>query len=234
MGVISILLMEAGAKGLTIRQMVSLISERNLWPLRQGRKGYEAVRDACCNSRDRSLFIRVAPGTYVLQSFYDQQKVYEQPTTLKEAIIQLLREYRRAMTVSELVRILEDKGMWDWSDVKRPSESVRKRCSESTDIFVKVAPGTYALVESQSQLKEESESEEEKIPYKKVSKKKTARKGSNTTNNSKNKKNNHENSATTSTETCESDQDGDKESPVVATAAAATLMEASSPPKGRG
>jgi chromosome segregation and condensation protein ScpB len=195
--VINSLLEEAGAKGLTLKEMVQLIKERGLWDLKEGRKGYEAVRDACCNSRDRSLFVRVAPGTYVLQSFYDQHKAYEQPVTLKEAIIELLEEAGAdGLTVKEMVDMLEDRGMWDWKDVKRPSESVRKRCSESAGIFIKVTPGTYAL---QSLFKGKS------VVDKELRSKKLAKKTDRRIRNSINY-------ATSDTETCDEDGKQGKES----------------------
>ena len=74
------------------------------------------------------------------------------PKTLKEAIILVLQEAGPGgLTLREIVQRIKKKKWWDWKDDEAGYHSVSGMCSNPKyrDVFVSVAPGTWALLSLQ-------------------------------------------------------------------------------------
>merc|ERR1712176_1516751 len=70
------------------------------------------------------------------------------PKTLKEAIIRVLQEAGPGgLTVKQMVQRIKKKKWWDWKNDEAGYNSVSAMCGEPScrEIFVRVAPGTWAL-----------------------------------------------------------------------------------------
>ena len=134
---------EAGrAKGLTVKELVQRIMKKKLWDWKNEKLGYMSVFSVCSNKSD--VFVKVAPATYSLQSLQEGG----QGLTLKSAVITVLEAAgQKGLTIKEMVQRIKKKFSWDWKDDKTGYNSVAAACCEASyrGVFVRVAPGAYAL-----------------------------------------------------------------------------------------
>ena len=147
---IILVLQEAGPGGLTVRQMVQRIKEKQWWDWKDDKAGYDSVSEACRAPRNRDVFVHVAPGVYALWALQDDGFTPyvkpAKPMELKEAIILVLQEAGPGgLTVKELVQRIKKKFSWDWKSDKQGYESVTVACRKHPDVFIKHSPGVYAL-----------------------------------------------------------------------------------------
>ena len=70
----------------------------------------------------------------------------------------------KGLPVKEIVQLIKERKLWDWKDVKRPVESVRRTCDINLGIFAKIAPGTYVL----QSLQGESDGSSHSLPKNKA------------------------------------------------------------------
>ena len=146
---IILVLQEAGPGGLTVKEIVQRIKKKKWWDWKNDKQGSSSVSDACRVPSNGDIFVRVAPGTYALWALQDDDfDPNEKPMSLKEAIILVLQEAGpEGLTVREIVERIKEDELWDWENEQSGPGSVSDACCEPSngDIFVRVAPGTYAL-----------------------------------------------------------------------------------------
>ena len=156
---IILVLEEAGPEGLKVKELVQRIKKKKWWDWKDDEAGSNSVSSACCDRRDRDVFVRVAPGTYALRELQDDDFTpHEKPKSLKEAIILVLEEAGPGgLHMKELVQRLKEEELWDWENEKSGSDSVSKTCRLWPDVFIKHSLGVYALRSLQEGEEEEEE-----------------------------------------------------------------------------
>ena len=76
----------------------------------------------------------------------DRAKLTAHPHTLKAGVFQLLEEAGPSgLQGHKIVELTGARGMKDWSCSSTPMNTISALCSHNSDLFIRIAPSTYAL-----------------------------------------------------------------------------------------